>query len=163
MSPIQTNGPTLANTSKYNAEVKGWGLLLMTLFRMNITQLKKTEGTSDLAGSLKLKTKTDFGEIDRLSLSFERHGVFFHKGVGRGYKIIGGKVMRIASNSKMIRDYAEAKGRSSGPSVITASTLKRQPREWFNPALEQHIQQLIDIVANYRADQAVDATAIKIR
>lgn len=160
---MQQSGPTAANTPGYNQEVEQFGLNLLTLLRINISALKETGSKGTLGRSLRLKTYMEYGEIERLSFRFTRHGVFFHKGVGRGYQMIGGKVMRVPAGGKVLRNYAEAKGRGGGPVVLTGTGLKRQPKEWFNPPIESRIQQLIDIVANYRADQAVDATQIKIR
>jgi hypothetical protein len=157
------NGQTEANTPRYNADVTAWGTKLLTLFRLNISALKKTAGKGTLGRSLRLKTHLDFGEIDRISYSFSRHGVFFHKGVGRGYQLIGGKVQRVPSGGKVLRNYAEVKGRGGGPQVYSQNDLKREPQEWFNPAIEKAIGQLMDIIGNYKADKAADATQIKIR
>jgi len=43
----------------------------------------------NLGDSIKSVTKKQYGVIDRLTYSFERHGVFGHKGVGRGYEMQG--------------------------------------------------------------------------
>ena len=40
-----------------------------------------------LADSIAAKTKEEYGAIERVSFTFERHGVFVHKGVSRGHPI----------------------------------------------------------------------------
>lgn len=50
----------------------------------------------NLGDSIKSVTKKSYGVIDRVTYTFERHGVFVHKGVGRGYEMQGGMVVRTA-------------------------------------------------------------------
>lgn len=52
----------------------------------------------NLGDSIKSVTKKSYGVIDRVTYTFERHGVFVHKGVGRGYEMQGGMVVRTAKS-----------------------------------------------------------------
>lgn len=107
------------------------------VLRHNGKQLEKK-----LADSIGSYTKQTDGTIDKISFKFERHGVFVHKGVGRGYRAAGnGFVNRIA------------KGPQVRPRVAV---------EWFNPVLEQHLPELVDRLTHINADAAVNATAMKI-
>jgi hypothetical protein len=108
------------------------------VLRHNGAQLEKK-----LAESIGSYTKAQDGAIFKIAFKFERHGVFVHKGVGRGYKAAGqGFVNRIAK----------------GPQV--------RPRiavEWFNPVLDQHLPELVDRLAVINADAAVNATRMMIQ
>jgi len=81
-----------------------------------------------------------YGEINRISFRFPKHGVFFAKGVGRGYKSEKGIVRKV----------------SPGP-------IRRQPKDWFNSTLDQRIPILAEKLANTMANAAVNATNVKIR
>lgn len=95
-----------------------------------------------LAESIGSYTKKDYGTITKIAYKFERHGVFVHKGVGRGYKASGnGFVNRIA------------KGPQVRPRVAV---------EWFNPVLDQYLPELVDRIAKINADAVVNATAMRI-
>lgn len=95
-----------------------------------------------LADSIGSYTKKDVDRIFKIAFKFERHGVFVHKGVGRGYVAAGnGFVNRIAK----------------GPQVH-----QRVAVEWFNPVLDQYLPELADKIAKINADAAVNSTAMKI-
>ena len=97
-----------------------------------------------LAASINSKVGKDFGLANYIGFSFERHGVFVHKGVGRGYQSNGkGFVIRTAKNPPKHDE--------------------RVPIEWFNPDLEKYIPELADKIAEINADAAVNATQMKIK
>jgi hypothetical protein len=91
-----------------------------------------------LAQSIKSKTKKSYGAVEMISFTFERHGVFVHKGVGRGYPVSGSVVI-------------------NNPSGKT-----RKPVEWFNPIVDKYFPQLADKIAGVNANAAVNATRLKI-
>lgn len=96
-----------------------------------------------LSDSIGSYTKKDIDTITKIAFKFERHGVFVHKGVGRGYKANGrGFVTRTAKNP--------AAGR------------ERVAVEWFNPVLDRYLPELVDKIARINADAVVNSTAMKI-
>jgi len=101
---------------------------------------KKTE--YKLEQHLEAKTRKDFGEINQVSFQFPRHGVFFHKGVGRGWEMINGKVIRTA------------KGIQKGIRV---------PVDWLNCEIDNSIEELADELAGIKADALINATRAKIK
>lgn len=105
---------------------------------MRGTGLKRRQELK-LAASIRSKTRQNFGEIDTITYSFERHGVFVHKGVGRGYPIRGGAVIK-------------------NPSGKT-----RVAVEWFNPVLDQNLPELANRIAEINADAALNSARAKIR
>lgn len=92
-----------------------------------------------LAASIKSKTRTRDGEIDTITYQFERHGVFVHKGVGRGYPIRGGMIIK-------------------NPSGKT-----RVAVEWFNPVLDQEMPQLANMIAKINADAVLNSARAMIK
>ncbi len=93
---------------------------------------------SKLFLSVNSRVHKDFGAIDGVGFLFERHGVFVHKGVGRGYKADG---------------TVSVKHPSGNP---------RQPVEWFNPVVNKHIPELADRLAQISADAVLNAARLRI-
>lgn len=129
-----------ANQFKFNQDVKRFGEKIKNLLAYNILRYSD-KGKGDLLSSLRTNYRKNYGEISSLSVRFERHGVYFAKGTGRGYKVISGKVMKVPDGGAVMR----------------------KPRDWHNEPVDRNINELIGIVANYYADTAVDATNFKIR
>lgn len=108
------------------------------VLRDNGRQLEK-----HLADSIGSYTKKDIDTITKIAFKFERHGVFVHKGVGRGYRADGkGFVTRIAKNPPAGRE--------------------RVAVEWFNPVLDRYLPELVEKIARINADAVVNSTAMKI-
>jgi hypothetical protein len=134
-----------------NETVSKWASMVQRRLRGNAAgfvhgkeSAKSRPGRTErkLADSIRASTRKSYGIIDRASFSFERHGVFVHKGVGRGYEMQGGMVVRTA------------KSESAGG---------RSPVEWFNPVLDQTLPELADKLAEINADAVVNATKVLIK
>lgn len=141
------------DTDSYNRAVSEWarGVYRALKSRTKVFTHGKSGGSSSLlsgrtelklASSLGRRTKKVYGEIEMVGFTFERHGVFVAKGVGKGYKMVAGQVMRTAG----------------GPAVSV-----RVPKDWFNPVINARIMDLADIAANYHADMAVEEMREKIK
>jgi hypothetical protein len=92
--------------------------------------------------SITCKIRKDYCVVNRITFSFERHGVFVHKGVGRGYQMQGGMVVRTAKSK---------------------TTEIRQSAEWFNPVLDKALPELADKLAEINADAVVKAMGMMIK
>ncbi len=95
-----------------------------------------------LVNSIRPSTKQTYGEIDTITFSFERHGIFVHKGVGRGWKM----------NGKLVSRTAKGEMKNGGRNVV----------EWFNPIIERNAPILADQIATVNADAVLNATKLKI-
>jgi hypothetical protein len=93
--------------------------------------------------NIKAKVLKTAGEVSGVGFAFPRHGVFVQKGVGRGYQMQAGKVVRVAK------------------SAATGNT--RQPVDWFNSIIDSQVPALADKIAGIHADLAVNATNFKIK
>lgn len=155
--------PREFNLEDYNKKVTAWGTNTGVKIRNSIRQ-HFSKGKGDLIRSLRAKSYKLYGEVDRLAFHFARHGVFVHKGVGRGYAMIGGKVMRVSGSKSTAywREYAKQHNRSFEPKVLNME-MRRKAVEWFNPIVQENIEKLADMVTEMRADQAVNATKILIQ
>ena len=145
-----------------NAAVTKWASMVQRRLRENTSYLSYGKDgmisrpgriEKKLGESIRASTKKSYGVIDRVTYTFERHGVFVHKGVGRGYEMQGGMVIRTAKSE----DPATRKGTWWGD-----DPRPRTPFEWFNPTLEQTLPELADRLAEINADAVVNATRMMI-
>lgn len=80
----------------FNKDVAGWGKRVRNQTISNARRLKhpvskkNTHDHESLGDSIGQKTYKSDGEIDCIGFSFARHGVFWQKGVGRGYVMQNG-------------------------------------------------------------------------
>lgn len=154
--------PTNISQEEYNQKITAWGRKLGTKIRASIATLSH-KGKGDLLKSLRNKAYKFYGEVDRLAYSFQRHGVFWHKGVGRGYIMQGGRVVRGYRPGKVLKAAAINAGRTAAPQIINSGEINRHPVEWFNPVIENNINELADLITEMNADRAVNATKMMIK
>lgn len=130
------------NTDEMNAfndRLKAWGARVNAALPPSISG--HGIGGRKLARSIRNTYSYEFGEIYRLGFSFAREGIFVHKGVGRGYVMQGGTVVKIS--------------KSPG--------FNRRPKPWFNPVIGQFIPELEEIVKEYAETAIINSTRIFIR
>ena len=144
--------------SAFNKEVERWQDSVTT-------QLKAAIGSRSLriARELEPKAYTDnYGLINRLGFSFPRHGVYIHKGAGRGQGgFIGSKwsylkrVNGIEINTSIIRHTNPA-------SLGKQDEGNRCAYRWFDPVIKNRLPELADICMRYFDTMLIDATKIYI-
>ena len=150
----------MEDSAAYNKAILNWGYATRSKLKFSISRLSM-KGKGDLMRSLVTKARWDYGEIDRLEFSFLRHGVFFHKGVGRGYFIQGGKVVR-GYKSKVLRGLGGWREADGGFVVISGSN-RRQPKQWFTPILDKEMPGLVKMITEMRGIMAVKEISGMIR
>ena len=148
----------------FNKDVAGWGKRVRNQTIFNARRLKHPSPKStshdheSLGDSIGEKTYKSDGEIDCIGFSFARHGVFWQKGVGRGYVMQNGVVLRGQKKRIGINKYDK---RTSF--LASAGPIRRKPVDWFNGLISQEIETLADIVADHYADRVINATRMTIR
>ena len=123
----------------FNERLIAWGAKVAAAMPQSISS-HGIYGKS-LRKSIKTTFFYEYGEIFRLGFSFARHGIFVHKGVGRGYVM------------------------SSGTVIKTAKTqgFNRKPKPWFNPVVESFIPELEKIIFDYTDTAIINSSRIYIR
>ena len=110
----------------------------------NMVSMLTTEGKGELLNKLRGYVNHDAdGTIWSISWKFPVQGIFIIKGVGRGYVIEDGKIMRAVRKNNALH--------------VIGGTIERHPQDWFNPVIEQRIPELANMISNFYADEAVDA------
>jgi len=148
-----------AQTEEFNKNVIQWGFRTRSLLKNSIASLSM-KGKGDLMRQLQMKTKKDFGEIDRVIFNFPRHGAFFHKGVGRGHIIVAGRVIRGQRNN------TSKHGKNTEENItrhLNTDPIRRYPKAWFTPVFEQEIPKLADIITRLKADSILEENTFKLR
>ena len=155
----------------FNKDVAGWGKRVRNQTIFNARKLKnpaarprskvKTMRSNDeevLSQSIGEKTYKSDGEIDCIGFLFARHGVFWQKGVGRGYVMQNGIVTR--GQKKRIGINKHDKRTTF---IATAGPIRRKPVDWVNGLISREFKTLADIVAEPYADRVINATRLPIR
>lgn len=142
----------------FNKEVEQWQDAVSK-------QLKATISSRSLriARELQPKAYTDkYGLINRLGFSFPRHGVYIHKGAGRGQGgLIGSKwsylkrINGMEINTSIIRHTNPA-------SLGKQNEGNRKAFHWFDPVIKNRLPELADICMRYFDTMLIDATKIYI-
>lgn len=154
--------PNDISLDAYNQKVTDWGSQTGNKIRTSIRSLT-SKGKGDLLRSLRLKTGKLYGEVDKLSYHFLRHGIFVHKGVGRGYHMEAGRVVRGSKPSKKTSEKDLNVNFRLRQVILRSAGIKRKAVPWFNPVIGENIQSLADIVTEMNTDRVVNATKILIK
>lgn len=108
------------------------------------------------------KSKDAYGLINKVGFSFPRHGIYIHKGAGRGY---GG--WRGSKWEKLVREGNRLVGTGIMKTTDPESLGKmdwgnRRARRWFDSVMERELPKLDQIVSRYFDTLIVNATNIYI-
>lgn len=158
-----------------NDAVKKWSSMVTRKLRTSASRFQKgksgmvmrhkpTEHQEDkLKDKLNAKIYKNYGLAEGVGIKIERHGVFVQKGVGRGYIMQGGQVMRGYTTGKMVKLYAKNKNRGLKEKVVTQGGMNRKPVDWFNAILNMHVPELADKIAKINADAVINRDHILIK
>ena len=131
-----------------------------------IRQLQSTIAYKSMriARELQPRAYTDkYGLIDKLGFSFPRHGIYIHKGAGRGQ---GGYIGSSWTKLKVINGIEVSTGivRHTSPDSINGEqgTGNRTAYPWFDPVIRNRLSELMEIVTDYFDTIIIDATKIYI-
>jgi len=143
----------MENLEKQNSDIKDWsGQTLKQIKNRYISQVQSSGRSGDGLDSLKVGTGKSFGQINRISIAFNRYLVWLMKGAGAGQ---GGS----KGSSWLNKNGVRKKTKTS--SLGKMNTENRKEKDIFNATLEQQVPKLADIVANFKADQIVKSIQIK--
>lgn len=134
-----SNTPSMS-ASEFNQRVKAWGETVRS--RSLGTLVAETNVYSgELRSRLKSATNTarDDGLAHAVAFKFLRYGVFVAYGVGNGYIRQGGRVVR---------------GSHDPNRNVKPGPIRRRPVDWLDKNVEQQMQGLADIAADYYGDNA---------
>lgn len=140
MTKFDSSNASIMSANEFNQRVKDWGETVRS--RSLGTLVAETNVYSgELRSRLKSATNTarDDGLVHAVAFKFLRYGVFVAYGVGNGYIRQGGRVVR---------------GSHDPNRNVKPGPIRRRPVDWLDCNIEQQIQGLADIAADYYGDNA---------
>jgi hypothetical protein len=145
--------------TEYNKAVNAWQNSVAAQLRATIASRSLR-----IARELQPKAYTDnYGIINRLGFSFPRHGIYIHKGAGRGQ---GGYIGSSWTQLKTINGIEISTGIVKHTNINSINgkqgTGNRRAFEWFDPVIKNRLSELADIVTQYFDSMLIDATRIFI-
>lgn len=145
--------------TEFNQAVQKWQNSVAAQLRAGIASRSMR-----IARDLRPKAYTDkYGLINRLGFTFPRHGIYIHKGAGRGQ---GGTIGSNWTKLKHINGVEVSTGiiRHTNPESLNASQGEgnRRAYEWFDPVIRNRLPELDEIVIRYFDTMIIDATRIYI-
>ena len=116
-----------------------------------------------LKDNIGYKLHKNYGLVEGVGIKFERHGVFVHKGVGRGYIVMNGTVIRGYRNSDAAKKTGKDQNRRIVEKTATSGDINRKPVDWFNPVLEPNVEKLADELAELTANAVLNMKSAYIK
>lgn len=162
-----------------NKEVKRWGNMVTS--RLQRSAARFADGKSEsmvirgklpgnrkftefkLAESIGHNTYYSYGMAEGIGFKIQRHGVFVEKGVGSGYIMSGGMVMRGYKKAETAAKVAKRKNNKKQSFFGTRTLSTRKPRPWFNPVVEGAFPELERRITEINKDAIIDSMNIKIK
>lgn len=148
--------PSFMTSEDFNREVKKWYLSIrqkaVENIRANLSRkhsgnrlkakshFRKTNAS--LSGSVSASARMYRGETESIAFKFQKHGVYFHYGVGRGYVRQGNTLVR--------KHRISAKSRSM-------IRIFRKPVDWIDGTIQRDFSSLANTVQMYFGDDTMRA------
>jgi hypothetical protein len=168
---------TLKWIQEQNIAVKGWANMVTRKLKSSALRFKhgksgmvqRGSGTKyqrnedKLINSIGRKIYMASGLAEGIGFKIERHGVFVHKGVGRGYIMEGGVVIRGYKTTSGKKTVDGKSNRSVASKQKTTGTMNRHPTHWFNPVIENTVPELADKIAVINAEAVINELHAKIK
>ncbi len=142
----------------FNKEIEQW----QDSVAEQVKSLVSTR-SSRVAEGLKPKAYTDkYGLINRLGFSFPRHGVYIHKGAGRGHGGFTGSKWSYVKRTRGIEVDTGIIRHTNPDSLGEQNSGGRLAFRWFDPVIKSRLPELADICMRHFDTMLIDATRIFI-
>ena len=161
--------PKLMTEAEFNAAVKAWASGVRMSSSRNLDSMVKHDEkdwknrtSKHLKQSLSASFKVNTGIVQRIRFQFERHGVFLHYGVGRGYVRVGNSIVRgrrlqefeharmmqKGYQKKELKNYKVLEKNSSGQ-------VERKPVDWIDVEIRTGLKTLANVAQEFYGDVAM--------
>lgn len=159
----------LMTETEFNSAVRSWSIDVRKRSSRNLDRLVKHDEkdwvnrtSKQLKSSLSSSFKSNTGIIERIRFQFERHGVFLHYGVGRGYVRVGDSVVK----GRRLNDFERARKIQKGykPKELRnykvlhkdkSGTIERKPIDWIDVEIRTGLKVLANVAQEFYGDAAM--------
>jgi hypothetical protein len=154
--------PDFIKEEEFNRAVAEWSVQTRNKMRRNAPVGKDSLPDSEKLVFTKASVKKYYGVAGKIQFTFERHGVFVHYGVGRGYVHEGNRVIRGRRLDGNERSAARREGHTREEvqkmkhAYTSGGAVKRTAVDWFDIEIRTGIGRLADIAQNYHGDKALE-------
>lgn len=147
--------PKLITPEQYTSQVQVWTVNVRHRMARNAPVASGT-----LRRSLESFVDQKNGVAFKIRYNFERHGVFIHYGVGRGYIRVGNTVMPGRRLTKAEQGQYRKRGDNKKDIaklrvVYNDGSVRRTPFDWFDMEIKIGLSQLAEIAQDYKGDVAM--------
>lgn len=151
----------LITKQEYEAKLEAWAEKVRSKMRANLSS--GTHSTGALSKSIKAvvtedKNTTSYG----VGFKFHHYGVFRVYGVGKGWKLIGGKLTRVSKVQKgsaaeiLLKQRGYTKKDMAEYVIGGKSQKEKNSLDWFDSALRDEIYALGEIATEYYGDFSIE-------
>lgn len=160
----------LMTVDEFNQKVTKWAMNIRSQSRSTLSQTKGFGKLRVMLAQFVDKLSAD-SPVYKVRFDFPRYGVFRAYGVGRGYVMINGAVVRgyrVRSEKEirlkkfgteaaemMKRGYITREVNKAKKALRTGTNIERTPLDWIDNHIQQNVQELADLVQNYYGDRAL--------
>lgn len=159
----QQNQDKLMTAEEFNRRVKRWGANVRAESHGALTSMTRTY-SGRLRSRLKdvVSLRKDDGVAQWVGFRFERYGVFVSYGVGRGWIRQGQTVVRAQRLRKGTEMYSHLRNKGYSKKELAQYSIpinrdgkKREPKDWLDPMIDRHLNELADIAGEYYGDESM--------
>jgi hypothetical protein len=154
--------PNLITEEEFNRAVKDWSIQIRNKIRYNAPIGKDSLPDNKKLVFTKAFVKEYHGVSGKIQFSFERHGVFVHYGVGRGYVREGNQLKRGRRLDQNERSEAYRRGyktkevRKMKHADASGGPINRTAVDWFDVEIKAGIRRLADIAQDFYGDKVLE-------
>ena len=155
----------LLSVEEFNRNVMIWGYKVK---RKSITILGRTHSSGTLRNELvarTIKSKDNTEAVVGVGFRFWKYGAYREFGAGRGYIVKDGIIMRGHSAWRDLSTRAKYKSQGYSEYRIRRmrtidehyAVIKRTPLPWLDPPIDDNIEELANLSAEFYGDEALRA------
>ncbi|MDR1339017.1 MAG: hypothetical protein LBK58_03055 [Prevotellaceae bacterium] len=154
--------PNFITESQFNQAVNNWSIRIRDKMRRNAPVGEDSLPDDEKLAFIKSSVRENYGTASKIQFSFERHGVFVHYGVGRGYVHQGNQVVRgrKLNKTERLEKYNQGHTRSSVDKMkhgYASGAIKRRPVDWFDVEIRRGIKDLANIAQEFYGDKVLSS------
>lgn len=151
----------LITVEQFNKAVQDWSISIRNKARKNAPIGLDSLSDGDKLSFTKSFVNKDKGVAEVVKFDFDRHGVFVHYGVGRGYiregdQIVRGRRATTEEQSQKLKRGYSRKEAAKMKIAYASGEIKRKAVDWIDVEIRTGIKDLAEIAQEFYGDKALE-------